>query len=358
MSTPLKKHITHEKGTTMDRNSTSGGAQPRYTQRRPGSLAPARQVTTERIGAPAGSQTDPCVPPYRALDMLQRQYAPVIDRKPPFWRPIPAPVAGDVHEPRWTWHRTLDTPTSGVLTLDANAAFVGAISTVEVAHGALRATGRRSFDPSVPGYWLTDVHGWNLGSKIVSPLGSRRFGLQDRVWLTTPTMQLLQWLTDEGIWPAVDVHDSWTGTPRCRLRTWGARIRDDRSAAMMSGSLARLEAIKLGYSQAVTVMQTPERSRIYRPDWASHIRAQHSATMWRRAFAVHMAGHPVLGMAHIDELTVSAETLTAMCRGAGNGGKPVLRLDQDGTSLGSFKIKSRTTGKGWNAAVSGAVRDA
>src|SRR5512140_2688327 len=134
--------------------------------------------------------TAPSTISYRALDMLHARYGPKRGGRAPFWRPTPAPISAEVWEPRWTWRKALTSADPiPVAHLDANGSYLGAICSVDVAHGALRHTKRRSFDRAVPGLWLVDWHPWRMEHDIVSPLGSR-VGLEgERVWLTTPTVQ-------------------------------------------------------------------------------------------------------------------------------------------------------------------------
>ena len=286
---------------------------------------------------------------YRALDMLHARYGPRLRGREPFWRPTPAPVSAEVWEPRWTWRRPV---TSGdgtrIGTLDANGAFLGAICTVEVAHGALAHTPRRSFHRAVPGLWLIDWHPWNYADRIVSPLGSRRD--VERVWVTTPTMQLLENLCAEGVWPGLDVYDSWTCTDRCRLRAWGVHMRDDRARAMAHGDRPLVAAIKLGYSQAVTVMATSGAARVHRADWAQHIRGQHAASTWRKAWACINAGVRLGGMGAVDELSISWDDVERLRAAAAYGTPAPLTLDQTGVALGAWKVKEDTTTAAWAAA--------
>jgi len=285
---------------------------------------------------------------YRALDML-RAHAPRRGGREPFWRPTPAPIADQVWEPRWTWRLPLTSTDTlpihqPVETLDANGLFLAAICSVEVAHGALSHTRRRRFDRAVPGYWLVDWAPWP-DDRIVSPLGSRT--PQDRVWLTTPTVTLLDQLGADGLWPRVNVHDSWTTPDRCRLRTWGERMRDDRSRALAHADPQLLAAVKLGYSTAVTLMGTPgKHTFVSRPDWAQHIRAQASASVWRRAYACVSAGIVVLGMGQVDELTLSRRD-TVRLRRSSTG---PLVIDQQGRALGTWKGKRIDAWSSWVAA--------
>jgi len=284
--------------------------------------------------------------PYRALDLLIREHPPKFKGKVPYWRP---PVAGldDVHAriiPAWSWSRRVsDLDGERVLQLDANAAYLSAIMTVEVSHGPLGGSSRQ-FDPRIPGYWLVDAHSWKLSDRIMSPLGMAR--TTDRVWLTTPTVQLLQQLSDQGVWPGVRVYGAFIGSSACRLRGWASRIASDRSFAMQAGDDSRVAEIKLGYSQAVTLLGTDKKSDAFRPDWADFIRAQHAATIWRKAWGMeHCNLGWLLRSGAVDELIYPETAIRTLLDRAARGDRVPLTIDPSGRTLGSFKIKGQWSTK-------------
>lgn len=308
---------------------------------------------------------------YRALDRLIDTTPPLLKGRNPFWRPNPPSMYKDVHEPMWNWSMPLvqTVPLAGnggltvpcwtpappgngilfgsdtVLTLDCNAAYLAAASTVEVAHGKLEHTGRISFDPKRPGYWLIGLHPWPL-TTIWSPLGTAQ--LAQRAWLTTPTVTVLAQLVESGYWPDVHVYDSHTSTTRCRLRGWTEHIATDRREALATGDVERYEEIKLGYSQAVTTMGLDKKSLCFRPDWSHHVRAQHAANMWRKASKAWTEyGCPVLASGTVDELSVPLRSMETMEGERLTGRRTPIRLDQSGKSLGSFKVKDTTQAWEW-----------
>lgn len=284
--------------------------------------------------------------PYRALDMLHRQYAPHVAGREPFWRPTPPDPIAEVWAPRWQWRTPLTSQDAqGISTFDGNATYLSAMSSVEVPHGALVHTPRvRRFDSRTPGIWLVDAHPWPAWDQIMSPLGGTGADRRtDRVWVTSPTMHLLSTLVESGHWPDLTVYDAWTCPTRCRLRGWAQRMAEDRAAAMDAHDLERLAAIKLGYSQAVTVMMTPGRASIHRPDWARFVPAQGSASIWRRAWACLLAGFRLLGAWGIDELAFPTPVARALAR----VGSP-LPYDPTGRRLGTWKVKTaRLDVRGW-----------
>jgi hypothetical protein len=286
--------------------------------------------------------------PFRALDALVETTPPLLRGRSPYWRPAPPACTGDVREPAWSWRRPaplghLVDPDEPVHVLDANGAYLAAASTVEVAHGRLVRTGRRSFDRRRPGYWLVKVHEWQVPD-IWSPLGTARY--PDRAWLTTPTVQLLAQLAEDGWYPEVHVYDSWTGEP-CRLRAWADYIAGCRRLALLAGDRDRYDAVKLGYSQAVTTLQLDKKSPAWRPDWSNHIRTQHAANLWRKAWSCRSYGHPVLGSGTVDEMTLPARSLAAFEAAVQAYQRAPVRIDPTGVTLGTFKIKRTMTGEEW-----------
>jgi hypothetical protein len=215
-----------------------------------------------------------------------------------------------------------------------------------VAHAKLERTRDILFDPTRPGYWQIEIFPWQVPS-IWSPLGTGR--MPARAWLTTPTVTLLAQLADAGFWPEVNVYDSWTTGHRCRLRHWTDLVGGHRREALTTGDTDAYDQIKIGYSQAVTIMGVDRKSKIFRPDWAQHIRAQHAANMWRKAWASGSAGCPVLASGTVDELTVVARHLDTLVERQQQGRRPPIRVDESGATLGSFKTKQSFPAGEWVA---------
>lgn len=297
---------------------------------------------------------------YRALDLMLDQFPPKVSGRGPFWRPRPAKPYKEIREPAWSWRaplRPLSPSTWGygtttmlldsdhVLTLDANAAYLGAASSVELAHGALQKTGRIPFSRKIPGYWLVTAHEW-LVPWIWSPLGTAT--VPDRVWLTTPTVTLLDQLADDGYWPGVEIHDSWTSRSVCRLRRWTDQVASDRRTALRRRAdfPGLYEDVKTGYSMAVTMMGTGKNSLCYRPDWSQSIRAQHAATTWRKVWRAIARGCPVLASGTVDEVSVPLAAYRELHEERETTPNP-LALDETGERLGTFKIKATTLARDW-----------
>ena len=297
---------------------------------------------------------------YRALALLEGDYAPKVQRRDPYWRPRMPKITRSVRTPMWSFESASKTDgTRQLVDIDRNGSYVAAASSATFAHGALEPTGPMEIGdrPVPPGYYLIDTHSW-AGGGIPSPLGTA--DLPARIWAAHPTVGLLRDLSLEGYWPAVEIHDSYTAAVPCRLRKWAERVRDDRAHALecirgthpdtpeRAAAEQTYQAIKDGYSIAVQMMfgkaegaEQEHKARILRPDWYHTIHAQHAASVWRNAWACVLYGHHPARMGSVDEITFTAEDFDALTLG------DVLKIDQTGGKLGSWKSKaSRANLKG------------
>lgn len=292
-------------------------------------------------------------PAYKAMAMLTTTHPPKVKGREPYWRPKAAPISDAVRLPVWSWDRS-ELPgavhPTDIITMDVNAAFLAACSSAPFAHGQLENTWPR--DLSAPGLYLIDAHPWT-NFEIVSPLGQQPLE-DDRVWVAQPTVKLLDQLSRDGWWPAVEVHDGWTSTS-CRLRRWTDAVQADRAAAITAraavdprdaeayaAAQAHYDAIKDGYSIAVQLMRGPAegaavKSSVRRPDWYQTVHAQHAASTWRKAWGSVLAGHGPVSMGTVDEVTWTVEDLAELQMRA----KPVFRVDDTGLTIGAFKVKPK-----------------
>lgn len=301
--------------------------------------------------------TERQMPLYRALSMLENEYAPTLNRRSPFWRPKPATPWRDIHTPLWNWiHPAYVGQPLSLTHLDVNGAYLAAASSGGFAHGALEHTGPLSLDGRIlPGYYLIEVHAWQYPD-IVSPLGSSE--LSGRIWVTAPTIELLAQLVRSGFWPDLTILDSWTCPQVCRFRDWVTAINVDRARAIsvreaakavgsaeeIKAAEAHYEAIKTGYAMAVQLMLGPAeggeiKSAVKRPDWYHTIHAQHAASTWRKVWRTLQAGYAPVMMGAVDEVTYLTCDAQAMAD-PGRFGGPLLKVDETGVQLGAFKIKA------------------
>lgn len=293
---------------------------------------------------------------FRAPDALVGEYAPLLRKRLPYWRPkAPAchtefhlPVWGkdgtrwerhDLAELRSTLPRVAQQVSQRMVELDVNAAWPAAASTVLLAHGSLTHTRFQAFDGS-PGYWLVDLRAieWDdVKRDLASPLGTNRH--RDQAWLASPTVALLTELAQEGVWPELTILDSWTCEDRCRLNKWAERIKIERNALHDVGDRERLDALKISYAQAVEMLLKGDKFKAHRPDWAHTIFAQHAASTWRKMWRATQAGHGPVAMGNVDAVTFMGDDLIAL---QGMNPPPV-RLDQYGRTYGTFKVTTTDT---------------
>jgi hypothetical protein len=291
--------------------------------------------------------------------MMERQTPPLRNGWQPFWRaPVP-PIATEVLIPSWNWATVHDVPEgTSVVTLDANAAYLGALGNASIAHSELVTTGAPTTLPTprevVPGYYKITVPYWGFSGTITHPLGESEALTAPRatVWVAAPTLILLIELLDTGHLGDFRILDSYTARRKTTFRTWAERLKSLRLEGMDRRDHAHhsaprpddcdcpacgwMDALKTGYSSAFSMMLTGERCQTHRPDWAHTVYAEHAATQWRKAWRFTYTGLPLIRMGAVDELTIMAEDLhTVLARP-----KPPFRYDASGRNVGAFKPKS------------------
>jgi len=297
--------------------------------------------------------------------------APIVRHRPPLWVP-PTPatlreIMDRVHVPTMNWAGGWQPPVGTPMTdVDTNAAYLSAAASATFAHGPLEHThpiGPEDF--ILPGYYLIDVHPWQL-SAPGSPLGSQALEGVDRVWVTHATYRLIRDLTygtnqyPGGHWPDATVHDNWVSQTHFRFYNsrntgWTDVMRDLRTQYIEEGDRDGYEALKLGYSQAQQMWMTPpdpkgtpknkcqKRNKAYRPDWSHTVRSQTAMNLWRRAYLAHLTGSghaPVAvgGAGHaVDGMAFVTRDLTALLA---HPNTP-LRLDATRKRLGTLRMTRR-----------------
>ena len=276
------------------------------------------------------------------------------------WKRGGLPIAAElvIAPEGYGFERSYDGP---VTVLDRNGAWIGAIGTTLVAHGALDHTGEcePSASGTAPGYYLTAVYPWTEPG-MPSPLGTADPGTQ--AWVTAPTMGLLAELAAAGRWPDAIALDSWTGTP-VRLDAWGRLIRELRRYALENhgyGSGA-YQAAKDAVSKSVSMMKgtmaadSTMPTRVWakcknqRIDWRHQVITNSAVFTWRamdRCLAL-AGGNPALapiGIRSKDELLIpSAAVELVTTQNYPGGTRPPVRLDSTGIELGTFKVKGEET---------------
>lgn len=291
---------------------------------------------------------------FPALKVLERQTAPLKFGRPPYWRAPVTPASENVYVPVWNWTAPVEmTDGLEVTVLDVNAAYLSALGGVKIAHSHLKNTGELAHLPApkevAPGYYRITVPHWAFVATIVHPLGdSARLEAESTLWIAAPTLILLLELAEEGHIGSFQIIDSYTPDVVTTFLSWAERLRSVRCECLdridmaqtesrRQEEVARYDAFKRGYSSALSMMLTGEKSLTWRPDWAHTVYAQHAASTWRKAWRYSFS-HPLVAMGAVDEIAVLSQDLPAVL----GLPKPPFRLDNRGRQPGAFKIKRRT----------------
>jgi len=263
---------------------------------------------------------------------------------------MPAPTADVRISDGWTWERPgYDGP---VTALDRSGAWPTALSSVIVAHGPLTHTGDVDADAGTvrPGYYVVTYYAWPE-TGLPHPLGD--LGTPgSRVLITAPDMALLRDLYRAGRWPDATAADSWTGDP-ARLSDWAHFVAELRRYAIErhGRESSAYAAVKTGFGMATSLMlgkwdddgRKVWECKCRRVDWVHHIKRQSAVTLWRAADdCLTMTGAALgpVGLRNNDELVIPTGALEAVTTAAVPGkDRPAVRLDPDGITLGTFKVK-------------------
>lgn len=280
-------------------------------------------------------------------------FAPLRSRRGPFWQ---APMPGMVEAVRvsdgWTWDRT--DYTGEAVALDRNGAWPSAVSSVRVAHGTLENTGPVEEIRSAPrpGYYRVTVYPWTEEG-TPSPLGAEPVG--SRQWVTAPVMHLLADLAKAGRWPDAGALDSYTGDP-ARLDHWAHLMGELRRYALevhgreSAAYVAVKRAVGMSTNSLMGSLEGDgvQRRRVWpkckarRIDWAHSVKQQAAVTIWRAADEISQVVPPELAplaLRNLDELVIPAAALEVVTAEQG-GKRPAVRLDDLGTTFGTWKVKN------------------
>lgn len=281
-------------------------------------------------------------------------FAPYRSRRGPWWQaPMPGMIGAVRGINSWSWER--EGFTGEAVALDRNGAWPTATSSVRVVHGEYKHTGPIE-DVGVPdpGYYKVRVYPWTE-TDVPSPMGNEKVGAE--VWITAPHMHLLVDLTAAGRWPDASALDSHTGAA-AKLGDWAHLVGECRRYALEvhgRDSFA-YEVAKESFGMAVNTMYgswegegalltRKWKCKARRTDWAHHIKDQAAVTIWRAADAVRQAvpeGSGPLTIRAMDELVLPASVLEDVTT-APEGERALIRLDDLGTTFGTWKVKTTET---------------
>jgi hypothetical protein len=173
---------------------------------------------------------------------------------------------------------------------DRVRAYLAAMTVTEVAGFGLTRTRAAAFDPKRSGWWLVDVAPWQV-PHAPDPAG---YGHEEGPrWLTTPTLKLLQQLTDQGVHGGFTVLDSWTAKTEANvLKPYGTRLRqlwEESTEIRERTDRDALQAtIKAAYRQAAGMWRSGQ-SDVQRPDWSAALVATARANLFRKIWQVGTA---------------------------------------------------------------------
>ncbi|MFJ4323236.1 helix-turn-helix domain-containing protein [Streptomyces tricolor] len=228
--------------------------------------------------------------------------------------------ADDVWEARPHWTR-LDPPagTCEVTALDINGAYLSALKT-HLPLGALEHSTGNVHSRRRAGIHLITPPDWDHHAHLPNPLGNR--DEPGPVWVTEPTLRLLQRLATDAYGPLCDppvIHESWTsGSTEQLFEKFRQILRDAREKAIAEDDEVTLEYVKSMYSKFVSTMGESNFNReIYRPDWMHIIRSQAFVNLWLKAHKAHTAGLTVMRVLGTDELHIAGDWRTVFTEGRG-----------------------------------------
>lgn len=207
----------------------------------------------------------------------------------------------------WT-NRAVENGTT-VTQLDVNAAYLSALNTrlpvgrlVHQEHEARE--GRQEWDGKRAGVYLISPPEWQEHPELPNPLGNRKEA--GKLWVSSPTLQLLWELALVGQCDHPVIHESWTSHgSESLMKKFREILRDARAAAVATDDDLTYEYVKAIYSKVISTMGESANNRdIRRPDWMHIIRAQAFANLWRRAARATAGGLRVYRATGTDELHV------------------------------------------------------
>lgn len=238
---------------------------------------------------------------------------------------------------------------------DTNRAYLAGAGVADLARTPLIHTGRtQGFDKTISGVWECVVPVWNE-KRLPHPMGSNRY-IGERVWVTTPTLDLVQQLADDprGLIQMPLILDSYTAPPRVRdgkkvpcttrvLREWASGINQCIERAGDEEDPAEraklVDAFKQCYKESVNGIWKTSSSQIFREDWYYTVGAVVGANLYRKMFsAANATGRFPTFVGNVDAVHYNSEHENPM-------DDPIKRFNI-GNALGSFSVDSYT-GEKW-----------
>jgi len=274
----------------------------------------------------------------------------------PDYQPVPREAFRQLTRTQYTYtnHPMIDALLPGwyVHVYDTNKAYLAGAGAADLARTALIHTGPTTpFQRGIAGMWRVVVPAWN-DKLLPHPMGSNRTPGDD-VWVTTPTLALVQELANEK--PALiefpRILDAYTAPPITGdrkktiprttrvLRQWADLIKTClERCAHEPNELEREKlttALKGCYQQSVNGIWKTSSSQIFREDWFYTVDALVGANLYRKIRNTMNAGGPSpLRMSDVD--AVHFMSLKE------NPKDDPLKRFVIGDSLGAFTVKTLT----------------
>ncbi|MYR19976.1 transcriptional regulator, partial [Streptomyces sp. SID6137] len=206
-----------------------------------------------------------------------------------------------------------------VTALDINGAYLSALKT-HLPLGALEYSTGNVHSRRRAGIHLITPPEWDHHPYLPNPLGNREE--PGPVWVTEPTLRLLQRLATEQYGPLCDppvIHESFTsGATEQLFEKFRQALRDAREKAITEEDEVTLEYVKSMYSKFVSTMGESNFNRaLYRPDWMHIIRSQAFVNLWLKAHKAHTAGLTVMRVMGTDELHIAGNWRQVFTEGRG-----------------------------------------
>ncbi|MBJ7907660.1 helix-turn-helix transcriptional regulator [Streptomyces sp. DSM 110735] len=228
--------------------------------------------------------------------------------------------ADEVWEARPHWTRQDPPPAATEVTaLDINGAYLSALKT-HLPLGALEYSTGNVHSRRRAGIHLITPPEWDHHPYLPNPLGNREE--PGPVWVTEPTLRLLQRLATDQYGPLCDppvIHESFTsGATEQLFEKFRQALRDAREKAITEEDEVTLEYVKSMYSKFVSTMGESNYNRaLYRPDWMHIIRSQAFVNLWLKAHKAHTAGLTVMRVMGTDELHIAGDWRQVFTEGRG-----------------------------------------
>lgn len=169
---------------------------------------------------------------------------------------------------------------------DLNKAYLGALTNVELAWDDLAPSGPREFDKRLGGLWRVELSPWTGHATLPDPAGYAPLLDDGTRWVTTPTLALLDQLTEDGEYGGFAVREARTAPARRITRGWAKPLTD----LITHGSPELAAAAGRVYKSTYGMWRRPS-SLIHRPDWHYSVIALHRANLWRKLWTAKAAGY-------------------------------------------------------------------